>query len=304
MCRSKQFIPLRNPEDGTKTVDWQRIRLQELAVDESAEDASRIPKSVECELSGSLVGSCVPGDVVRICGVVNAGSTDESSGKPSGNSLYTLFIQANSLINEKKVPEEDSEAVFGRFLTPLSVSQSDLFSRIVNSIAPGIYGHQLVKAGLALAVFGGNRRFASDKSRIPVRGDPHVLIVGDPGLGKSQMLQAIASVVPRGVYVCGNTATSAGLTVTLSKESGSGDFALEAGALVLSDLGCCCIDEFDKMSEHAALLEAMEQQSISIAKAGLVCSLPARASILAAANPVDGHYKYVSLSGWNDSDPC
>uniref|UniRef100_A0A8C9G5M3 Minichromosome maintenance 8 n=1 Tax=Pavo cristatus TaxID=9049 RepID=A0A8C9G5M3_PAVCR len=126
---------------------------------------------------------------------------------------------------------------------------------------------------------------------IPVRGDPHVLIVGDPGLGKSQMLQAVCNVAPRGVYVCGNTSTSSGLTVTLSRDGASGDFALEAGALVLGDQGICGIDEFDKMgSQHQALLEAMEQQSISLAKAGIVCSLPARTSIVAAANPVGGHY--------------
>ncbi|KAK6983738.1 DNA helicase MCM8 [Biomphalaria glabrata] len=149
----------------------------------------------------------------------------------------------------------------------------------------------MVKAALILCLFGSSQKFTSDKNRVPVRGDPHLLIVGDPGLGKSQMLQSVASVAPRSVYVCGNTTTTSGLTVTLSKEGGSGDYALEAGALVLADQGCCCIDEFDKMgAQHQALLEAMEQQSISIAKAGIVCSLPARTSILAAANPVGGHY--------------
>ncbi|KAJ2807192.1 DNA replication licensing factor mcm8 [Coemansia furcata] len=106
------------------------------------------------------------------------------------------------------------------------------------------------------------------------------------------MLTAVGQIAPRGVYVCGTSGvSSSGLTVTLVKEAGSGDFALEAGALVLSDMGCCAIDEFDKVSsEHSSLLEAMEQQSISIAKGGLVCSLPARASVIAAANPAGGHY--------------
>jgi len=126
---------------------------------------------------------------------------------------------------------------------------------------------------------------------IAPRGDPHVLVAGDPGLGKSQMLSAAVKVAPRGVYVCGSSGIStSGLTVTLVRGSGS-DFALEAGALVLGDQGCCCIDEFDKMTtDHNALLEAMEQQSIIIAKAGIICTLPARTSVIAVANPVGGHY--------------
>jgi DNA helicase MCM8 len=170
-------------------------------------------------------------------------------------------------------------------------AQDNLFHFIVNSVCPAIYGHEIVKAGLALSLFGGVQRFTNVKHKLPVRGDPHLLIVGDPGLGKSQLLSAVSHIAPRGVYVCGNTTTTSGLTVTVVKDQGSGDFSLEAGALVLADQGCCCIDEFDKMrNEHQALLEAMEQQSISIAKAGIVCNLPARCSVIAAANPVGGHY--------------
>ncbi|CAH8856749.1 unnamed protein product [Trichobilharzia szidati] len=125
------------------------------------------------------------------------------------------------------------------------------------------------------------------------RSSSHVLIVGDPGLGKSQLLRAAASLAPRVLYVCGNTATAAGLTVSTIREGSNsgGGFGLEAGALVLADQGCCCIDEFDKLTcDPAVLLEAMEQQSVSVARGGLVANLPARAAVLAAANPVSGHY--------------
>lgn len=174
------------------------------------------------------------------------------------------------------------------------VAEPQLFKLIVNSFSPAIFGHEMVKVGILFALFGGRRKnprhpAAADRSMI--RSDPHVLVVGDPGLGKSQMLMAAVKLAPRGVYVCGSSGIStSGLTVTLVRGRGS-EFALEAGALVLADQGCCCIDELDKMTtDHNALLEAMEQQSISVAKAGIICSLPARTSVIAAANPVGGHY--------------
>ncbi|KAI4795049.1 hypothetical protein KUCAC02_031673 [Chaenocephalus aceratus] len=140
-------------------------------------------------------------------------------------------------------------------------SQPDLLRLIVQSLCPVIYGHLLVKAALSLVLFGGRQKHTG-KNSVPVRGDPHILMVGDPGLGKSQMLQAVCNVAPRGIYVCGNSTSTTGLTVSLSRDAGTGDFALEAGALVLADQGVCCIDEFDKLgNQQQALLEAMEQQS-------------------------------------------
>ncbi|XP_064623313.1 DNA helicase MCM8-like [Lineus longissimus] len=297
-CRGRTFYPKRE-SSLTETVDWQSIRVQEIMTDDHRE-SGRIPRTVDCELTADLVDSCVPGDMVTVSGVVKVTSTDSGYSKNNKDKcMFLLYIHANSVNNAKgnKVTGDQGAGVAMEFsvkeLYAIEEIQEEqnLFRLIVGSLCPSIYGHETVKAGLVLGLFGGSQKYGNDKNHIPVRGDPHILVVGDPGLGKSQMLQAVAGVAPRSVYVCGNTTTTAGLTVTLSKEGGSGDYALEAGALVLADQGCCCIDEFDKMgNQHQALLEAMEQQSISIAKAGIVCSLPARASIIAAANPVGGHY--------------
>lgn len=134
----------------------------------------------------------------------------------------------------------------------------------------------------------GNMTFSAvQNGEMCIRSDIHVLVVGDPGLGKSQMLRAAAALSPRAIFVCANTTTTAGLTVAVSREGSKGDVNIEAGALVLADRGVCCIDELDKMSSDPhSLLEAMEQQQISIAKSGVVTSLKSRCSILAAANPV------------------
>ncbi|GFZ11107.1 minichromosome maintenance 8 [Actinidia rufa] len=150
-------------------------------------------------------------------------------------------------------------------------------------------------AGITLALFGGVRKHSMDQNKVPVRGDIHVIIVGDPGLGKSQLLQAAAAVSPRGIYVCGNATTNAGLTVAVVKDPMTSDYAFEAGAMVLADRGLCCIDEFDKMSAEHQISSGFTGSHgaavcLSVAKAGLVASLSARTSVLAAANPVGGHY--------------
>ena len=188
-----------------------------------------------------------------------------------------------------------------------SQCRGDQFRQLVRSFAPGICGMDIVKAGIVLSLFGGVRK-ADASSRldatdapntlsttdvsghhVPIRGDIHVLLVGDPGLGKSQLLQSAAAVAPRGIYVCGSSASSAGLTVSVTRDNG--EFSFDAGAVVLADRGLCCVDEFDKaLSEHVSLLGVMEQQEVAVAKAGAIAALPARTSILAAANPIDGHY--------------
>lgn len=177
----------------------------------------------------------------------------------------------------------------------LSMRMSFPFDLLVQSLCPNIFGHDMVKAGLLLSLLGGtppsSKGLEEVRSGVSIRSSIHCLIVGDPGMGKSQMLLAINNIAARSVFVGGNTSSTTGLTVSLSKEAG-GEYGIEAGALVLADQGICCLDEFDKMTNanHDGLLEAMEQQQISIAKAGVVVSLPARCSIIAAANPKHGKY--------------
>uniref|UniRef100_A0A3Q1J1R1 DNA helicase MCM8 n=1 Tax=Anabas testudineus TaxID=64144 RepID=A0A3Q1J1R1_ANATE len=279
-CSNILSLPLQHGKYATPT--------KELMGGEQRE-TGRIPRTVECHLTSDLCDSCVPGDTVTVTGIVrvtNDGNKDQC--------MFLLYLDATSVSNSKGSLEDHSAGEEFSLKELYAIqeiqSQPDLLRLIVHSLCPVIYGHLLVKAALALALFGGRQKHTG-KNSVPVRGDPHILMVGDPGLGKSQMLQAVCNVAPRGIYVCGNSTSTTGLTVSLSRDAGTGDYALEAGALVLADQGLCCIDEFDKLgNQQQALLEAMEQQSVSLAKAGIVSSLPARTSVIAAANPIGGHY--------------
>uniref|UniRef100_A0A7N5ZS87 DNA helicase MCM8 n=1 Tax=Anabas testudineus TaxID=64144 RepID=A0A7N5ZS87_ANATE len=276
-CRSRSFAPSRS-SPLTHTVDWQIIKVQELMGGEQRE-TGRIPRTVECHLTSDLCDSCVPGDTVTVTGIVrvtNDGNKDQC--------MFLLYLDATSVSNSK------GNVFLLLLLLLFEFSLKELYAIQEIQSQPDLLRLILVKAALALALFGGRQKHTG-KNSVPVRGDPHILMVGDPGLGKSQMLQAVCNVAPRGIYVCGNSTSTTGLTVSLSRDAGTGDYALEAGALVLADQGLCCIDEFDKLgNQQQALLEAMEQQSVSLAKAGIVSSLPARTSVIAAANPIGGHY--------------
>ena len=328
-CQSRY---LRASSRGSQCEDWQNIYIQALKGDQKSQehDSQGIASSnlLEIELTHDLVDSCAPGDVITITGIVKVISSESFHGRGGPeykrSRLFLPYIHAVSLRRAEdatSAAEAESIKVVAvprgvSFLPPTMsgfTAKDLLFVQkyaakcrgrslqvLVASLAPGIFGMKVIKAGLIMSLFGGMHGLQQEKKSeqiaFRVRGDVHALLVGDPGLGKSKLLQAVANAAPRGVYVCGPSASAAGLTLSVSKSAG--EFCLEAGALVTADRGVCCVDEFDKLSsEHAALLGVLEQQEVSIAKAGLVASLPARATIVAAANPVGGHYdKSLSLT--------
>lgn len=248
----------------------------------------RVPRQKEVYVLNDQVDSARPGDEVEITGIY-INRFDYFSNVKHGFPVFTTIIEANYIRrfgDEDMVDltEEDKQAI--RDLA----KQPNMGKKIINSIAPSIYGHQYVKKAIALAMFGGEAKDVNGKHKI--RGDINCLLLGDPGTAKSQFLKYVEQVFHRCVYTTGKGASAVGLTAGVHKDPITREWTLEGGALVLADKGLCLIDEFDKMNDQdrTSIHEAMEQQSISISKAGIVTSLQARCSVIAAANPIKGNY--------------
>lgn len=268
--------------EKSKYRDWQLVVVQERPEEIPA---GQIPRSIEVVLTDDLVDVARPGDRVTVIGVVRLARSSRFN-----RIIYTPYVEANNVIVAQRLLEElrlsaEDEAKI------LELARDPMIRRkIIASIAPTIYGMWDVKEAIALALFGGNPKLTRDGTRL--RGDIHVLMVGDPGTAKSQLLQYAARIAPRGIYTTGKGSSAAGLTAAVVKDKQTGEYFLEAGAMVLADGGIVGIDEIDKMrdEDRVAIHEAMEQGSVSIAKAGIVARLNARTTVIAAGNPKRGRY--------------
>lgn len=274
--------------DMEKTVyqNYQRIRIQESP---SSVRAGRLPRSKEAILLADLVDTCKPGDEIRLTGIYEA-SYEGSLNVKNGFPVFTTVIMANFI--ERKEDENIADTLTDQDVDLIKKMAKDevIGDKIINSIAPSIFGHEDSKRAIALSLFGGQPKNPQGKHKI--RGDINILLCGDPGTAKSQFLKYIQKTAPRCVFSTGQGASAVGLTAYVQRHPTTGEWTLEAGALVLADRGVCLIDEFDKMNDadRTSIHEAMEQQSISISKAGIVTSLRARCTVIAAANPIGGKY--------------
>jgi DNA replication licensing factor MCM2 len=274
--------------NSEKTVyrNYQKLTLQESP---GSVPAGRLPRQREVILLADLIDTAKPGDEVEVTGIYR-NSYDAQLNNKNGFPVFATILEANHVIKSHDqmagfhLTEQDIEQIRALSREP------DIVDKIVRSIAPSIYGHEDVKTAVALSLFGGVRKEAQGK--MSIRGDINVLLLGDPGTAKSQVLKYVEKTAHRAVFATGQGASAVGLTASVRRDPLTSEWTLEGGALVLADRGTCLIDEFDKMNDQdrTSIHEAMEQQTISISKAGIVTTLQARCAVVAAANPIGGRY--------------
>ena len=283
-CQTKG--PFKLNETQTIYNNYQKIVLQESP---GSVPAGRIPRSRDVILIDDLCDSVRPGEQIQVTGIYK-NIYDIGMNISNGFPVFSTIIEANHILKEKdfltsfEISDDDKQLI-------LKLSKKmDIEKIILNSVAPSIYGYEYIKRSILYSLLGGQEKKHDNKHR--VRGDINILILGDPGCGKSQFLKYIEKISSRSVYATGKGASAVGLTASVHRDPLTKEWTLEGGALVLADKGICLIDEFDKMndSDRTSIHEAMEQQSISISKAGIVASLQARCAVIAAANPLKGRY--------------
>lgn len=285
---------------GSKFIRFQHLRVQELTSDVPK---GCVPRTMNVECYGN-VDLCRPGDYVKMEGVFlprpYQGYKKMKAGLLADTFFYAMDIDTSDESSKDDRRDDQQVDAFGA----RTLGTHEYITGVVNAIAPEIFGMEDVKKILLLMLIGAPPRVNSDGMRI--RGDINVLLLGDPGIAKSQLLKTVAKISRRGVYTTGKGTSGVGLTASVSKDSLTGEMVLEGGALVLSDGGICCIDELDKMDDHdrVSIHEVMEQQTVSISKAGINTTLNARCGVLGAANPVKGRYNANKSVEYNVGLPC